>query len=397
MHELLRDGPDTDSPVDPVRVVRADEVAALRRSSPDSAIVALVRSTPAREAIAAQLAGADVVVPCVGDTEPDPADLDAARTAARALAERARVARDQTRLAAHEFAGNASAVAMAAQLLSSTDHARADQLRRLASRGAHLSWSAGRVARSSGTAVELVDLAAAVRDICLGDRPRGQLELRVEADAEVPVLVDRVRLAEALGQLIDNSRRAGADVVTVRVAVEPAAPGTPGSATVAVVDDGRGLSDRCTAEQALAPFASGWSPPGDGLGLAEVAEFAVEHLGTLSVEPRADSRGVKAMLRFPVVEPDLPGHLDPVARGGGSIDAAEPDWALASILEGIARRDPVGESLEALVATMERYLPDSICSILLLDQDSGTLRHGAGARLPIPYREAIDGLHIGPR
>ena len=45
---------------------------------------------------------------------------------------------------------------------------------------------------------------------------------------------------------------------------------------------------------------------------------------------------------------------------------------------------------------MERYLPDSICSILLLDQDTSTLRHGAGSRLPAPYREAIDGLRIGP-
>ena len=56
----------------------------------------------------------------------------------------------------------------------------------------------------------------------------------------------------------------------------------------------------------------------------------------------------------------------------------------------------MGQSLEALVATMERYLPDSRCSILLLDAESGTLRHGAGARLPALYREAIDGLPIGP-
>jgi len=399
MHELLRDGPDTDSPVDPVRVVRADEVAALRRSSPDSAIVALVRSTPAREAIAAQLAGADVVVPCAGDTGPDPAELDAARTAARTLAERARVARDQTRMAAHEFAGNASAVAMAAQLLGSSDHTRADQLRRLASRGAHLSWSAGRVARSSGTAVELIDLAAVVSSICLGDRPLGQLELRVDiadAPAEIQVLVDRVRLAEALAQLLDNSRRAGASAVTVRVDVQPAALGTSDAATVTVVDDGRGLSDSWTAAEALAPFASGWSPPGDGLGLAEVAEFAVDHGGTLCVEPRGDARGVRATLRFPVARRDVPAGLDRAARGGGVIGVADPDWALASILEGIARRDPLGQSLEALVATMELHLPDSICSILLLDQDTATLRHGAGARLPAPYREAIDGLPIGP-
>jgi len=256
------------------------------------------------------------------------------------------------------------------------------------------------VARSSGTAVELVDLATVVSAICLGAGPRGPLELRVDAGAEVPVRVDRVRLAEALGQLIDNSRRADAGVVTVRIGVEPATQGTSDRAIVTVVDDGRGLPESWTAEEALAPFASGWSPPGAGLGLAEVAEFAADHGGTLRVEPRGDGRGVSAVLRFPVAEPCGPSGLGGRADGG-VLDAADPgpadpDWALASILEGIARRDPLGQSLEALVATMERHLPDSICSILLLDQDTATLRHGAGARLPAPYREAIDGLHIGP-
>ncbi len=392
MHELLREGADAGPRTDTVRVVRAGEVAALRRSSPDIAIVALVRSTSAREAIAAQLAGADVVLPCAGDTWPDQAALASARTAARTLAERARVARDQTRVAAHEFAGNASAVALAAQLLGSHDAARAGQLRRLASRGAELAWGAGRVARSSGTSVEVLDLAAVVRAICGGERPYGQLELRVDADAEVLVLIDRLRLTRALRQLIDNCRRAGAKVVTIEVRAEPAF-GAPGSATVTVVDDGHGLPRGWTSGNALAPFVSGWSPPGDGLGLAEVAEFAADHSGSLHVEPRGDA-GVNAVLRFPAVdEPEAPGGADEGPRAGASTD---PDWTLASILEGIARRDPVGKSLEALVATMERYLPDSICSILLLDQDTSTLRHGAGSRLPAPYREAIDGLRIGP-
>ena len=92
---------------------------------------------------------------------------------------------------------------------------------------------------------------------------------------------------------------------------------------------------------------------------------------------------------------DVPSSSDRRPRGG-SPTVTDPDWALASILESIARRDPLGHSLEALVATMEQYLPDSICSILLLDQATATLRHGAGARLPARYREVIDGLPIGP-
>ena len=156
MHELLREGADAVTWTSAVRVVRAGEVAALRRSSPDSAIVALVRSTEPAEAIAAQLAGADVVLPCADDTEPDQADLAAARTAARMLAERARVVRDQTRAAAHEFAGHASAVAMVA---AAARVRRAGAAGRPTARGSPpvaRNWPgrAGRVARSSGTSVE---------------------------------------------------------------------------------------------------------------------------------------------------------------------------------------------------------------------------------------------------
>ncbi|MEK6443752.1 ATP-binding protein [Pseudonocardia sp. T1-2H] len=396
MHELLRQGADPELDADTVRVVRAGEVAALRRSASDIAIVALVRSTSAQEAIAARLAGTDVVLPCPDPDRPDPADLAAARTAARALAGRARVERDETRVAAHEFAGNASAVAMAAQLLGPEEPAhRVDQLRRLASRGAELAWRAGRVARSGGSSVEVLDLAAVVRTICRGERSYGQqLDLRVEADAEALVLIDRLRLARALRQLFDNARRAGAQVVTVHVEKQTEPAGSPGWAAVAITDDGQGLPEGWTSDAALAPFTSGWSPPGDGLGLAEVAEFVADHGGIFSVAPDDRTAGVRAVLRFPGV-----GALRRASGGNHAAPdstAVDADWTVGSILEGIARRDPVEESLEALVATMEHYLPGSICSILLLEHDTGTLRHGAGARLPGPYREAIDGVRIGP-
>src|SRR3954453_4916373 len=117
MHEAFGPGGDP-AAGNPVLVARVGDVAALRHSSPDSAIVALVRSTNSDEAIIAQLAGADLVLPCADIEAPSPAALDAARAAATVLAHRARMAREQTKDAAHEFAGTASAVAMAAQLLA---------------------------------------------------------------------------------------------------------------------------------------------------------------------------------------------------------------------------------------------------------------------------------------
>lgn len=388
MDELLGNGVGARPLADAVRVVSARDVAALRRLSPDSAIVALVGSTCGREAVEARLAGADVVLPCADGAEPDEADLALAIAGAQALAAATRLARDQTRAAAHEFAGTASAVAMVAQLLGPHElEQRAAQLSRLAARGRDLAWRAGRVTRSGRTSLEVTDLADVVAEICRDDSRRGAPGLRIDAVGSALVLIDSHRLAAALRQLLDNARRAHATMVNVRVVQEPATADVSGSASVTVLDDGRGLP----AGWALEPFVSGWSPRGDGLGLCEVAEFAEDHSGALEVEPREDGSGVRAVLRLPVVE-GLSGHDDTASDG----DSADSDGALAAILEGIARRVPVGESLEELVEMMERYLPDSVCSILLFDEDAGTLHHGAGARLPELYRAAIDGLRIGP-
>jgi signal transduction histidine kinase len=52
--------------------------------------------------------------------------------------------------------------------------------------------------------------------------------------------------------------------------------------------------------------------------------------------------------------------------------------------------------LDALVRLIEHQTPSMRCSILLMDRDGVTLRHGAAPSLPKHYREAIDGLKIGP-
>ncbi len=388
MDELLGNGAATGPLPGSVRVVPGRDVAALRRAWPDSAIVALVGSERGREAVEARLAGADVVMPCAADAGPDEADLAVAMTGARTIAAVNGLARDQTRAAAHEFAGNSSAVAMVAHLLDGPDaEQRAGQLRRLASRGRELAWQAGRASRSGGRSWQLTDLVQAVGEHCREAGIPGGPAVRIHATGSVLVLTDPYRLAAALRELLDNAGRAGATTVHVHVTADPGIDGESGMAVLAVIDDGHGLPDGW----AIRPFVSGWSPPGAGLALAELAEFAEEHGGTLEVRARPGTPGACAELRLPLVDaPTGAGDPDPAG------DAAEPDGTLAAILEGIARRVPVEQSLEHLVATMERYLPDSVCSILLLDEDTATLRHGAGARLPAPYRAAIDGLRIGP-
>ena len=52
--------------------------------------------------------------------------------------------------------------------------------------------------------------------------------------------------------------------------------------------------------------------------------------------------------------------------------------------------------LDALVTLIEHQSPSMRCSILLLDTDGVTLRHGAAPLLPKHYCDAIDGLRIGP-
>lgn len=66
------------------------------------------------------------------------------------------------------------------------------------------------------------------------------------------------------------------------------------------------------------------------------------------------------------------------------------------ILSMISQGEPLNQVLQELVLQIERQYPQLICSILLLDQQSGTLRHGAAPSLPAAYNQAVDGLIPGP-
>ena len=65
------------------------------------------------------------------------------------------------------------------------------------------------------------------------------------------------------------------------------------------------------------------------------------------------------------------------------------------ILQAIAGSTPLPEILDLIVRSTEQMIPDSICSILLVDREQQKLRHGAAPNLPDFYNRAVDGLPCG--
>jgi len=67
-----------------------------------------------------------------------------------------------------------------------------------------------------------------------------------------------------------------------------------------------------------------------------------------------------------------------------------------AVLGLIRAQAPLPKILEVLCLHIEKQHPDLLCSILLLDSDGTTLRHGAAPSLPVEYSRAVDGVQIGP-
>lgn len=65
------------------------------------------------------------------------------------------------------------------------------------------------------------------------------------------------------------------------------------------------------------------------------------------------------------------------------------------ILEQIIRGKPLSKTLETIVLHAEAMLPDSVCSILLIDDSGKHLTGVVAPHLPGFYNKAIDGLEIG--
>src|SRR3954470_4932977 len=67
------------------------------------------------------------------------------------------------------------------------------------------------------------------------------------------------------------------------------------------------------------------------------------------------------------------------------------------LTEMVAKGAPLANVLDEALRFCESRSPEMLCSILLLDPDGKTLRHGAAPSLPAGYVGLIDGQAIGPR
>lgn len=69
----------------------------------------------------------------------------------------------------------------------------------------------------------------------------------------------------------------------------------------------------------------------------------------------------------------------------------------AMLLEMVARGQPLPKVLESLTTLVEQQLSDVCACVLIMEEGSDRLRHGAAPSLPETYVKLIDGIEIGPR
>jgi len=145
--------------------------------------------------------------------------------------------------------------------------------------------------------LEHIDLVEVVGDAVASAR-LGGARVREDMEDHVPhVIGDRIRLRQALDNLVDNAVAAtgaeGEIVVGVRT--------SPDSVIVTVVDTGAGIP----AEDHARIFEPGVrldsSPDGSGLGLAIVRAVAEAHGGTATVDS-SPGRGATFSITLPIVE-----------------------------------------------------------------------------------------------
>ena len=172
---------------------------------------------------------------------------------------------------------------------------------------------------SEGTALEPVDLGAAVRAIVGSRLPTA--ELRIPSQ---PVVVDADvrRLDRIVGNILDNARlhAPGAPVeVEVRLEAGPQADAARdiagGIAVVRVGDRGPGVAPDALAhlfDRFYKADASRYGGGSSGLGLAIAAEHAALLGGRLAAENR-EGGGLIVSLRLPVTRSLPPGHAPDTA------------------------------------------------------------------------------------
>jgi heavy metal sensor kinase len=133
-------------------------------------------------------------------------------------------------------------------------------------------------------AVDLADVLETVRERFSSRVDASGRAISVEPNAARVVTADRLRLEQALGNMVDNAVRHGDGLITL------AAARRAGSVELHVEDEGQGFPPPFL-DRAFERFSRGddvRSTSGSGLGLAIVAAVALAHGGTAHAANRSD-------------------------------------------------------------------------------------------------------------
>lgn len=378
-------------------VVGVDAVQSLRSHDAEIPIVALVDQRCSMESALAQAAGADVVltIPNPHAEHDDIPGLDIALRTATTIARCREQVAVGSRKVSHDLAQALNVIALAAEAgiegqLSSLS--ALGQIADLAKNAGADAWRSGRAHRSSSHIISRVDLRQLLSNIRLDVDSRAKVEI-VTSSEELFVFADERQIVAAVTELVENSCRSGASSVRV----ESMTSGQGCFAEILVSDDGHAFGSEQQAnfgQPFNTPPLNGAPNRGTaafsrlGLGLAAISEYAAELGGELVIRDAGlGDEPTQVVLSLPTINS---GPMVNVARSA-TVDQAS---AQADVLEGVVKRVPLEESLEAVVAAIEHLLPGTICSVLLLDPGQ-TLHHLAGERLPVGYRDEIDGVAIG--
>ena len=143
--------------------------------------------------------------------------------------------------------------------------------------------------------VRLTDMLAAVAARYQRRANDAKRQIEIDAPADLTILADRVRLEQALANLVDNALRHGAGTIRLQAAERE------GRLNLRVTDEGEGFPtdflDR--AFERFSRPAHSRSRGGAGLGLGIVATIAKAHAGTATASNQPDG-GAEVTLALPL-------------------------------------------------------------------------------------------------
>jgi signal transduction histidine kinase len=170
--------------------------------------------------------------------------------------------------------------------------------------------------RSDFVEVDIADLAAKAVEFYLPAAELKNLSTSFRDPGPVRALGDRVLLAQAINNLIDNSLKYVAD--GGHITVEVSTGGPEGAVAVVVADDGPGIpdADKSKATQRFFRGDTSRGTPGVGLGLSLVEAVAKLHGGRLELSDNHPGLRARMVIEGGVSSPPEPASVqrEPVAQ-----------------------------------------------------------------------------------